>query len=775
MINFLVRKTLSFIALCALFSSFNLFSGEQAMAKKNMRAWLDEQNVITVSLKNEIKLDDRTKNRFGVVDSQGKTLGILKIQPNQDGISTANTVKVYLEQPISEVASLYTVIFDGTDKSPVIPRNVLNEDKYFYKGNDLGYSYKNTGTIFKIWAPTALGINVKIYDYYNSDEKSFSKKQPLLKIDNGVWTAFVPGDLKDKYYLYEITQYYGGEIKTFLVQDPYSPGSAVNSSKTYIFDMNDVNFYVPGWSEDKYVQLKNNVDAVIYELHVRDYTIDPSSGVDPAAAGKYKGLARYNTSSEDKMQTALGNLIELGITHVHLLPLFDYGTGDEAENNTTYTWYNWGYDPVLYNNVEGSYASSPNGLARYVEYKTMIQCLHSAGIGVVFDAVYNHTFKTGSADLSIFDKIVPYYFYRVKDDGTYFNGSGCKNDVATERPMVRKFILDSVQYWVKEYHIDGFRFDLMGIMDKETVQQIYKAVKILNPNAIIYGEGWQIPTGIESDKCMTQTNVQNTGVAAFNDGIRNSLIGSVFENKTRGYLQGNNRKSLITNLQQQMQGKLTGGDAKGISVATPNESINYITCHDNLCLWDKLAATMPKESKDSLLKRDMLGLGIIMTSQGVPFITEGEEFARTKQGSANSYNDNDPQVNPIDWRLKLQNKILFDFYRGLIALRKDHPAFRMDDPAMIDKNFQYFKNLPDGVIAYALTNNANNDSWKTIIVAFNNTGKAHTLSVVGDWKVVVDGNKADPNTMDIVQNDLVIPAMGMIIVHGVYDIDSFEY
>lgn len=779
MINHFCKKACFLLIFPTLFSCLTITGEEEPIAKKNVHAWLDDQNIITVWLKDKVTFDEKTKSRFKVADSHGKEFVVSKVLSFPDNLPKSEIAKIYLEQPITEVTSLYHLTFDDVSKSLIIPRNILNRDEYFYNGNDLGYSYKNSGTIFKIWSPTALGINVKIYDYYNSSEKHFSQKQPLMKVDNGVWTAFISGDLKDKYYLYEITQYYDGEIKTILVQDPYSPGSAVNSLKSYIFDMNDVNFYVKGWGEDKYVALKNNVDAILYELHVRDYTIDPSSGVDPLSAGRYKGLAQYNTSTEDKMSTALNNLIELGITHIQLLPVFDYGPGNEAESNITYTWYNWGYDPVLYNNIEGSYSSNPNGIARYVEFKTMVQYLHLAGLGVVVDAVYNHTFKTGLADLSVFDKVVPYYFYKIGNNGVYCNDSGYKNVVATERPMVRKFIIDSIQYWVREYHVDGFKFDLMGIMDKETVQQAYNAVKIMNPNAIIYeGTGGQIAAGLDSSKCKTQSNVNvlSTGIASFNDNIRDSLIGNTSENKTCGYLQGGNAKNLIAKLQEQIQCKLTGYGTDVVPpTAIPNENINYLSCHGLLCFWDKLIASMPKEPRDSLLKRYMLGIGIIITSQGIPFIAEGEEFARTKKDNENSYNDNDPTINSINWNLKGQNRVLFDFYKGLIALRKAHPAFRMTDSTMIEKNFHYFKNLPDGVIAYALSNNANGDSWKTIIVGFNNTDKDCTLSAVGTWKIVAQKDKAGTEFLNIVQNDLVVPAIGILVAYGDYNIESFEF
>ena len=600
----------------------------------------------------------------------------------------------------------------------------------------------------------------------------------MFKIENGVWKGYCDGDLKGKYYMYEITQRYDGKIRTVLVQDPYSRGSAVNCSRSMVYDAEEVNRSVPGWGLDRYVSLNNNVDAVINEIHVRDYTISPTSGVDWQKMGKYLGIAEYNTQTADKLATGLDNLIELGVTHVQILPTYDYGTGDEAEMNTSYTWYNWGYDPVLYNNPEGSYATNPNDIYRMVEYKTMIQTLHSNNIGVIFDGVYNHTFKTGFySKFSVFDKIVPYYFYRVKDDGTYYNGSGCKNDVATERPMVRKFILDSTKYWVKEYHVDGFRFDLMGLMDKETVCDIYNMVKAINPNAIIYGEAWNIPTGLSEDLRMIQANIQKTGVGAFNDGIRNCLVGNILVNDSLGYVQGVDTPKFIDKLKKCIQGSVTGGgENEEIPVATPNESINYSSCHDNLCLWDKIKASLPNDSNAETVKRDMLAFGIVMTAQGVPLFAEGDEFGRTKLGNDNSYNCNEPFVNPLIWSFKTKNKSMFEFYKGMIALRKAHSAFRMTDPVMVQNHLRFFTDpKSDSVIAYALTDNANGDPWKTIIVAYNNTKEEYVLSVVGKWYVVVSGDKAGTDQINIVMNEIRIPPLGMTVVYGNDPIEYFEY
>ncbi len=781
MINCFCKKSLCAIFLWSLifFLGFNNLKAEDDnMGAKNLCAWLDDFNTITIKLPQEIVFNDKAKARFEIIDFDKKAYDILSVTASADvNAARSDTAKITLTSPLSDITGRYFVVFDNKDKYMVTVRNVLNNIEFLYAGNDLGFLYKQVGTEFRLWAPTALAVSVRTYDYYNNEDSNFATKTPMFKIENGAWKAYCSGDLKGKYYLYEITQRYDGKIKTILVADPYSQGSAVNSSKSLVFDMDEVNRSVPGWKLDRFVALKNNVDAVINEIHLRDYTISPTSGVDASKMGKYLGLTEYNTQTTDKLSTGLDNLLELGVTHIQILPNYDYGTGDEAEMNSSYTWYNWGYDPVLYNNPEGSYATNPNGIYRMVEYKNMVQTLHSNGIGVIFDAVYNHTFKTGLGDLSIFDKIVPYYFYRVGDDGKYYSGSGCKNDVATERPMVRKFILDSVKFWVKEYHMDGFRFDLMGIMDKETICDVYNMVKAINPNAIIYGEGWNIPTGIDESKRMIQENVQKTGVGAFNDGIRNCLVGNMLVNKSLGYVQGVDAPKVIDKLKKHIQGSITGGnDDDKIPVATPNESINYSSCHDNLCLWDKIKASLPKDPDAKTAKRDMLAFGIVMTSQGVPLFAEGDEFGRTKRGDDNSYNSNEPLVNPIDWSLKSKNKVMFDFYKGLIALRKAHPAFRMTDSAMIQANLRFFTDPnADSIIAYALTDNSNGDSWKTIIVAFNNTDTEYILAVVGKWHAVVYGDKSGTDQLNIFMNGIKIPPLGMTVVYGKDSIENFEF
>ena len=730
-----------------------------------MHAWLDNEKTITLKLSTpEPNKKEALKNIFKVVDAENKELEIASVAPMLVEGKNTGLLEVQLSEPL-KVDKLYFMKAANYNKAPIIPRHVLDNKEYFYAGNDLGGVYSPKETAFRIWAPTAISINVMLYDYYNSDLTNTFTKQSLSKDVNGTWKANVEGDLNGNYYIYEINLYVDGKATTYQVVDPYSRASAVNCSKTLIFNPEDINKGVPGWDVDTYVSLKQSVDAVIYEVHVRDFTISPTSGVKPDYKGRYLGLTQHNTESAEKLSTGLDDIEELGVTHVHLLPTYDYGTGDEAEMNSSYTWYNWGYDPVLYNNIEGSYSTYPNGITRQIEYKKMVQAFHGSKLGVVFDVVFNHTFQTGDKKLSIFDKVVPYYYYRVKNDGTYSDGSFCGNEVATERPMVRKFIVDSMKYFAKEYHIDGFRFDLMGLMDKQTMLDVYKEVRKINPNAIIYGEGWKMPTILPVEECMTQVNVKDSGIAAFNDGIRDNLKGDVFKEKSKGFVQNAVPMTGIKRLKAQIKGQDTGRDKDPILVASPNAAVNYVSCHDNLCLWDKLVVADPKASTETIKKMDLLAFGAVITSQGIPFFAEGDDFGRTKNGAENSYDNNDPTVNPINWTLKSKNKDMYKFYQGMIKLRKTHPAFRMYTKEMVDQHLRFIDKTPDSLIAYVLKDNANGDTWKNILVVLNSSPDDQVIELVGEWNIVVLGDKAGTEMIKIDTDKITIPGISILVAH----------
>jgi pullulanase len=624
---------------------------------------------------------------------------------------------------------------------------------YAYAGDDLGVTYRPQQSVFKLWAPTAQTVSIMLFD---SAAAEGSRSIPMQSDANGIWSATVGGNLDGKYYLYEI-QREGGTVR---VIDPYARGSSANSARALIYDSRKTD--PDGWSTDRFVPLKHNVDAVLYEMHIRDFSINRNSGVSDANRGKYLGAVERGTKSPQGEKTGIDHLLELGITHVHLLPVFDYARGDEREKADDYTWYNWGYDPMLYNTPEGSYASEPDGTARQREFKQMVQAFHRSGIGVVMDVVYNHTFQTGRGRFSVFDKIVPDYYYRKDASGAYANASACGNEVATEKPMARRFIVDSIQYWMREYHVDGFRFDVMGVLDRQTMLEAFRAAKAINPNVIFYGEGWNVERVLPPEQMTTQRYVQGTGIAAFNDGIRDNIKGDAHRGAVPGFVQGatpphGGMERFLLNI----RGESTGKGHESIAVASPNESINYASCHDDYCLWDKLLLSAPNVPEQWRINMDKLAAGIVLTAQGVPFLHAGDEFLRSKNLNNNSYKD--LVANPIDWSLKAKNRDVFEFYRGMIALRRAHPAFRMTERAAIERAVEFAKGVPENLVEYVIRNHANGDSWKNILVIYNGSKEARSLRVAGEWSIVADEKRAGTQVLRKLQNRVSVEPFSLLI------------
>ena len=643
------------------------------------------------------------------------------------------------------------------------PQAPVNLQAYRYAGDDLGAVYSREATTLKLWAPVAKTVKVLLF----ADPASpASATVPMTRSDEGIWSVKLEGDLNGKYYQYQITSLSSSTAppKVVLVNDPYARGCSANSGRTLIYDPAQTK--PEGWDEDHFVSLRHNVDAVLYEVHVRDFTINANSGVPAALRGKYLGMIQPGTKSPAGQSTGLDHLKELGITHVHLLPTFDYANGDERQKADEYTWYNWGYDPVLYNTPEGSYATDPDGSARQKEFKLMVQAFHRNHIGVVLDVVFNHTAATGSHEASIFDKIFPGYFYRLDRSGRYANSTGCGNELASEKPMVRKFIVDSIKYWTKEYHVDGYRFDLMGILDRETMEEVYREAKKINPDAILYGEGWQMEQVLPAEQMMTQAHVQGTGIAAFNDGIRDNIKG---DNAPRavGFVQGAGPPfGGLDRFELQIKGQSTGKDSVSIDVFSPNETINYDSAHDDLCLWDKLSLSAPDAPETLRIEMDKLAAGILLTAQGVPFLHAGDEFLRSKNLNPNSYNDNSPRVNPIDWSLEDKHQQVFDYYRGLIALRKAHPAFRMSDRAMVDRSLNFLREVPANLLAYLITDHANEDSWRNILVIYNGTLQAQDVAVAGDWIVVADDRRSGTDALKSAVGKIHVAPCSLVVAHN---------
>lgn len=626
-------------------------------------------------------------------------------------------------------------------------------ESYVYRGDDLGVAYGAQGSAFKLWAPTAKAVSTLLFD--NATNESH-RSVPMQSDADGMWSAYVGGNLDGKYYLYDITRDGSGPVR---VIDPYARGSSANSGRALIYDSRKTD--PDGWDQDKFVSLNNNVDAVLYELHVRDFSISRSSGVSDEKRGKYLGMVEAGTKSPEGEKTGIDHLIELGVTHVHLLPVFDYGTGDERQKADGYTWYNWGYDPVLYNTPEGSYASDPDGTARQREFKEMVQAFHQNNIGLVMDVVYNHTFETGRGRFSVFDKILPHYYYRMEASGAYANATGCNNEFASEKPMARKFIVDSIMYWMREYHVDGFRFDLMGALDRETMLEAYRAAKEINPSVIFYGEGWSIEHVLPADRMMTQRYVEGTGIAAFNDGIRDNIKGDGHNAGAQGFVQGarppnGGMERFLLNIKGESTGK---GD--GMAVFSPNETVNYDSCHDDYCLWDKLQLSTPDVPEGSRIDMDKLAAGIVLTAQGVAFIHAGDEFLRSKNRNNNSYNN--LTDNTIDWSLKAKHRGVFDFYRGMIALRRAHPAFRMTDRAMVERSVEFAKVVPNNLVEYAIKNHANGDSWRNILVIYNGNRDVRTMKVAGDWSIVADENCAGTAVVRTSRDSVSVGAFSLVV------------
>ena len=630
-----------------------------------------------------------------------------------------------------------------------------------YPQNDLGAVYSPAATTLKLWSPTATSVAMELFPDATSPATATNT---LTRDPNGLWSATLPGNLGGQYYLYQVTLPGADTTPPAVVEvnDPYAHGCSANSSRTLIYAPRKTD--PPGWDQDRFVTLAHNADAILYELHVRDFSIHPSSGI--TARGKFLGLVETGTRSPEGEKTGLDHLVELGVTHVHLLPVNDYAGGDERQSAGGYTWYDWGYDPVLYQTPAGSYASDPDGTARQQEFKRTVQVFHQHHLGVVLDVVFNHTAATGFSAFSIFDKTFPGYYYRTDASGRYANASGCGNEFASERPMARKLIVDTIRYWLTEYHADGFRFDLMGLLDRDTMLEVYRAAKAINPSCIIYGEGWDMEQVLPAGRMMTQTNVRGTGIAAFNDGIRDNIKGDAGDGPAPGFVQGAGAPcGGLAQFCLNIKGQSTGRGTPGIPVASPNETINYDSVHDDLCLWDKLQASAPGAPEARRIRMDKLAAGLLLTAQGVPFIQAGDEFLRTKNGNANSYNNNDPGVNPVNWSLKAQHRDVFAYYRGLIQLRRAHPAFRLASRSAVDAALAFAPNPPKNLVAYVLRNHAGGDSWNNILVIGNGSAQARDLPVTGDWTIVANDRQAGVAPLARVQDHLHVEPYSLVIAH----------
>ncbi|GIP58573.1 type I pullulanase [Paenibacillus woosongensis] len=600
------------------------------------------------------------------------------------------------------------------------------DEKFYYGGDDLGAVYTSRETRFRLWAPTASEAEVVFYESW--DEEKPAQILPMKRDIQGTWLLAAQGDYLGRYYTYRVKV--GQDWNE--AADPYAKAVGVNGDRAVVMDLQRTD--PERWEDDRKPPFEAAVDAVIYELHVKDLSSHPHSGI--AHKGKFLGLAESGTRGPNGILTGLDHIAALGVTHVQLLPVYDYATESVDETRLDQPQYNWGYDPKNYNVPEGSYATDPYvpGL-RITELKRTIQALHERGLRVIMDVVYNHVYDWY---LINFTKLVPGYYLRYKEDGTLSDGSFCGNECASERPMMRRFIVDSVLHWAKEYHMDGFRFDLMGLMDIETMNEIRRRLDELDPAIITIGEGWVMDTVLPDEHRAHQNNAAKLpGIGHFNDDYRDAIKGSIFYADQKGFVSGGaGYEGLI---REGIVGAVDYDRDIRNFANEPGQSVNYVECHDNHTLWDKIVLSAVGEPEERHRGMHRLASAMILTSQGIPFLHAGQEFMRTKDGEENSYKS-PIEVNWLDWERCAARQNDVAYMRELIALRKSHPAFRLRSADQIREHLR-FEPAPEHCVAYTLRNHAGGDAAKHIYVLYKGMEESLLLNLpeLGKWTIRFGG------------------------------------
>lgn len=646
-----------------------------------------------------------------------------------------------------------------------------NLDKSAYSGNDLGASYSKKATTFKVWSPNAASVRVNIFEHGSDNEGdagSIMSRAMSLDKTTGVWSVTINGDLLNKYYTYSVT--HGKTTKE--TADVYAKACGVNGQRSMVVDLSTTN--PDGWENDKHVLVQNQTDASVWEISVADFSSSESSGVSEANRGKYLAFTEEGTTVngvQGASSTCVDYLKKLGVKYVQIMPFYDFGSVDESKN--IMDQYNWGYDPVNYNCPEGSYSTNPKkGEVRIKECKQMIQALHNAGIGVIMDVVYNHTYTSDSW----FQRTVPNYYYRMNSDGTFSNGSGCSNDTASEHLMFRKYMIDSVTYWASEYHIDGFRFDLMGLHDVTTMNSIRTALDNLYSDGsgsqiLMYGEAWDMATNCDEGTVLaSQKNLKQLSdrIGAFDDTIRDAIKGSTGGTDGAFVQEGSRRANLKTGIAGQSD--TTTGWAN-----VPSQCVTYASCHDNLCLYDKLVGSVYgadgkyRKRYEDLVAMNKLSAAIVITSQGIPFSLGGEEFCRSKDGDENSYASSRKE-NMLDWENVDLYSDVIEYYRGLYKIRDAFAAFS-DSTAATANSLTYLSDVPKGVTGYTI-NNTESGKWSQMCVIFNGSDSAQNVTAKGDWVVLADNKTAGLRNIKNVTNSVKVEAHSAVIMVDTKSYDS---
>lgn len=646
-----------------------------------------------------------------------------------------------------------------------------NLDKSAYSGNDLGASYSKKATTFKVWSPNAASVRVNIFEHGSDNEGdagSIMSRAMSLDKTTGVWSVTINGDLLNKYYTYSVT--HGKTTKE--TADVYAKACGVNGQRSMVVDLSTTN--PDGWENDKHVLVQNQTDASVWEISVADFSSSESSGVSETNRGKYLAFTEEGTTVngvQGASSTCVDYLKKLGVKYVQIMPFYDFGSVDESKN--IMDQYNWGYDPVNYNCPEGSYSTNPKkGEVRIKECKQMIQALHNAGIGVIMDVVYNHTYTSDSW----LQRTVPNYYYRMNNDGTFSNGSGCSNDTASEHLMFRKYMIDSVTYWASEYHIDGFRFDLMGLHDVTTMNSIRTALDNLYEDGsgsqiLMYGEAWDMATNCDEGTVLaSQKNLKQLSdrIGAFDDTIRDAIKGSTGGTDGAFVQEGSRRANLKTGIAGQSD--TTTGWAN-----VPSQCVTYASCHDNLCLYDKLVGSVYgadgkyRKRYEDLVAMNKLSAAIVITSQGIPFSLGGEEFCRSKDGDENSYASSRKE-NMLDWENVDLYSDVIEYYRGLYKIRDAFAAFS-DSTVATANSLTYLSDVPKGVTGYTI-NNTESGKWSQMCVIFNGSDSAQNVTAKGDWVVLADNKTAGLRNIKNVTNSVKVEAHSAVIMVDTKSYDS---
>ena len=750
--------------------NFGYGEDEMNLAPKLMEASLN--NKLAIDFRVTTAFDSTAKeiaSKLTVKDSEGITYKVDSVTSTESVNATTATLTMAEEL---DLFKKYTLTFEGYGELAVSNTKVFSttefEEAFYYDGDDLGAVWSENKTTFRLWAPTASEVILNLYSA--GVGTNLIENIVMTKDVKGTWLSEKSGDLNGTYYTYTVTV----DDSAKEAVDPYAKATGVNGDRGMVIDLSSTN--PVDFASDAKPAFVNPTDSVIYELHIRDFSSDISSGM--VNKGKYLAFTETGTSSPSGVATGVDHLVDLGITHVHLLPSFDYASVDETKliNNQ----FNWGYDPENYNVPEGSYSSNPQkGEVRINEYKQMVQALHKKGLRVVMDVVYNHTAASADSNLN---KIVPGYYYRMNDDGSFSNASGCGNETASERAMMRKFIVDSVVYWATEYHVDGFRFDLMGIHDIETMNAVRAALNEVDPTILVYGEGWTggDSTLPDSERALKANMASvDAGIAAFSDDIRDGIKGSVFQALEQGYVTGKIGMEESIKFGVVASTEHSQVDYTKINYSTapwakePTQTITYASAHDNMTLWDKIATSNAVDTEADRIKMNLLSSAIVLTSQGTPFFQAGEEFLRSKPvdeaGTVfdeNSYKSPDT-VNSLKWDSISTNVDVYNYYKGLLAFRKAHSALRMTKTTDIQANLAFIDGLEANVVGYTINNSPNGETATSLCIIYNANKAATTVAIpTGDWNVYVKGNQAGTEVLETITGGTVTvdPISAIVLV-----------